>query len=99
MAGFQRDLNIESEVRFWEHVSTCFWEVLLQQDIGKFHNGNQNELHKDLFSLIFSFSNPNNDAENKFDSKFTEKVKQIYSHTIPIYDIDEPSPFESEKSG
>ena len=93
--GFQRDLNIESEIRFWEHVSTCFLEIILQQDIEKSYLGKEGEIHRDLFNLLFSIAQPDDNSNSKFESDFVEKVKSIYSYKMPIYDIEESSFFEN----
>ncbi len=39
--GFKRDLNIEKEIRFWEHISTCFLELLFHEKLRKSIKGKE----------------------------------------------------------
>lgn len=97
MDGFQRDLNIEEEIRYWEHISTCFLEIIVQPELKESHLGETESIYQDIFSLINSLhhSGKKNDKEPKFSSEFINKVNKIISYNIPIYDIEEESPFET----
>ncbi|UWY26990.1 toll/interleukin-1 receptor domain-containing protein [Flavobacterium sp. TR2] len=95
--GFQRDLNIENEVRYWEHISSCFLEIIVDPEMFKLYKRERENFYKDVFQLLFlinnSDSSQNNFLEN-FDSEFIEKASDIFSHNIPIYDFDEELPFK-----
>lgn len=95
MDGFKRDLNIESEIRYWEHVSTCFLELLTQHDLTKSYLGDTTNIYEDLFSMLFEISHSTQKADKKslFEPNFIEKAKEIWQHSIPIYDIEEQLPF------
>ena len=94
MNGFQRDLNIETEIRYWEHLSTCFLELFTQHDLSKLHLGKREDIYKNLFSLLFeiSHSQKNEEKEPLFELSFESKAKEIWKHSIPIYDIKEKLP-------
>lgn len=98
MDGFKRDLNIESEIRYWEHMSTCFLELLTQHDLSKAHKGDKENIYKDLFSMLFEINGSTSKTEKKilFESDFKEKAKEIWQHSVPIYDIEEKLPFEEK---
>lgn len=98
MDGFKRDLNIESEIRYWEHMGTCFLELLTRHDLRKAHKGDKENIYKDIFSMLFDISGTTSERENKilFESDFKEKAKEIWQHTVPIYDIEEDLPFKEK---
>lgn len=98
MDGFQRDLNIEREIRFWEHLSTCFLELVTQHNLSESHLGDTDNIYKDLFSLLFEIGHSNSQEEKEplFESSFIEKAKEIWQHSIPIYDIEEELPIDKE---
>lgn len=93
--GFQRDMNIENEVRFWEHISTCFLEIIVDPEMFEKYKGEREEFYHDVFNLLFNI----NDSKfpEKFNPEFVEKVKNIYSYNLPIYDFKEELPFEKYK--
>ena len=95
MNGFQRDLNIESEIRYWEHLSTCFLELLTQHNLTKSHLGKTEDIYKHLFSLLFEIGHSTNKTDKipLFEADFEEKAKEIWRNSLPIYDIDEKLPF------
>lgn len=90
--GFQRDMDIENEVRFWEHISTCFLEIIVDTEMFEKHKGERDEFYNDVFNLLFDIDGPK--FSEKFNSESVEKVKNIYSYNIPIYDFEEELPFE-----
>ena len=100
MDGFMRDLNVEQEIRFWEHVSTCFLELLVQPDLSESHKGQSEETYQDIFALIFAIQHNNETSEimKKFKPEFIQKAKEIISYNIPVYDIDEELPFSDKES-
>jgi len=91
--GFQRDLNIESEVRYWEHISTCFLEIVVDPEMFKQYNGSREKFYADVFELLFSI-NDKRRMSSKFSSKFIKKVKNILSYPFPVYDFKEELQFE-----
>jgi hypothetical protein len=89
--GFQRDLNIENEIRHWEHISTCFLEIIVDPEMFELYKGSREEFYSDVFDLLFDLDNKK--FPKKFDAKFIKKAKEIYSCNMPIYDFDEELPF------
>ena len=89
--GFQRDMNIETEIRHWEHFSTCFLKIIVDPQMFKLYKGTREEFYKDVFDLLFCIREIK--TAQKFISKFIKKAKNIYSYTIPIYDFKEKLPF------
>lgn len=96
MDGFQRDLNIESEIRYWEHLSTCYLELLNQHDLSGSYTGKKKNLQKDLFSLLLLMSYQKQDNSNTtfFEQNFIKIAFDVWNQNIPIYDIKEDSPFK-----
>lgn len=94
MEGFQRDLHIEREIRFWEHLSTCFLELLTQHNLLEFHIGEKENVYKDLFSLLLELNHQKEKNENKvlFKKEFIDIAIEVWKHNIPIYDIEEKFP-------
>ena len=92
--GFQRDLNIESEVRYWEHISTCFLEIIVDPEMFILYRGTREDFYEDVFNLLFDIEN-SKDLQ-KFEKEFLEKVKNIYSYNLPAYDFDEELLFEKK---
>lgn len=97
MDGFRRELNVESEVLFWEHVSSCFLELITQINTSDAHIGEEKEFYNDLFKLVFSILQAG--EAGKFGTKFTEefvlKAIEICHSKLPVYDIEELNPFEN----
>lgn len=92
--GFQRDINIENEVRYWEHISTCFLEIIVDSEMFKLYKGSREEFYSDVFDLLFDFDNKK--FTKKFNDDFIDKVKEICTYNMPIYDFDEELPFEKK---
>lgn len=92
--GFQRDLNIESEIRFWERIAACFLEIILDPEMFKSYKHEFSDFYEDVFSFLFDIENP--EFSEKFDSKFIEKAKNIFLHYLPAYDYDEELPFQKK---
>lgn len=90
--GFQRDMNVETEIRHWEHISTCFLEIIVDPEMFEQYNGSREEFYTDVFDLLFCIREIK--SSKKFSPKFIKKVKNIYSYTLPIYDFDEELPFQ-----
>ena len=90
--GFQRDLNIENEIRYWEHISTCFLEMIVDPKMFELYIGTREKFYEDLFNLLCDIGNQ--ESNDNFESKFIEKAKEIYSYNLPLYDFDEKLPFE-----
>ncbi|HVD99436.1 MAG TPA: toll/interleukin-1 receptor domain-containing protein [Cytophagaceae bacterium] len=96
MDGFQRDLNIEQEVRYWEHISTCFLEIITQHNIFDSYTGNNKSIYKDLFALLLGINHfDTKKMEKKFGQKLVENIKEIWKHNFPIYEIEEELPFKN----
>lgn len=95
MSGFQRDLNMEDQIRHWEHLSTCFLELITQPDLLQSHLGKMENIYEDLFSLLLVIGFPKNmrGKELLFKSDFEEKVKEIWENSLPVYDIEEDLPY------
>jgi hypothetical protein len=93
--GFQRDMNIESEVSYWEHISTCFLEIIVDPEMFKLYRGSEEKFYTDVFNLLFDIDN--SEISEKFDSVFIEKVKNIYSYNLPVYDFDDELPFSKQE--
>ena len=92
--GFQRDFNIESEIRFWEHLATTFLEIILQPKMREFYIGEEKEYYKNIFALLFDFNDQN--ITKFFKTDFIEKAKKIYSYNLPSYDFKEELPFKDK---
>ncbi|RZK38630.1 MAG: toll/interleukin-1 receptor domain-containing protein [Pedobacter sp.] len=95
--GFRRELHVESEVLFWEHVSSCFLELITQLKAEDAHIGDKTEIYNDLFKLVFSILQAG--GAGKFGDKFTEEFVstaiEICHSTFPVYDIEETNPFDN----
>ncbi len=89
--GFQRDMNVESEIRYWEHLSACFLEIIVDPEMFNLYKGSREEFYPDVFNLLFSISEAK--TSKKFCSKFIKKAKDIYSHILPYYDFEEELPY------
>jgi len=81
--GFQRDLNIEREIRYWEHISTCFLEIIVSPDMFNLYKGEKEHFYEKVFNLLFDFSDK--ETAEFFDKKFIKVAKSIYSHALPLY--------------
>lgn len=98
--GFQRDMNVENEIRYWEHISTCFLEIIVEPEMFKLYKGVREKFYEDVFQLIFQIDNLrfSKDEDFKFsenfDSEFIKKATNIFSNNIPTYDFEEELPFE-----
>lgn len=90
--GFQRDMNIESEVRYWERISSSFLEIILDPEMFEGYKNEREEFYKDVFDFLFDIENST--ASDKFNAKFIEKAKNILTHYIPAYDFKEDLPFQ-----
>ncbi|HEX5153627.1 MAG TPA: hypothetical protein VFW07_19395 [Parafilimonas sp.] len=86
-------MNIETEVRNWEHISACFLEIIVDPEMFKQYSGSREEFYTDVFDLLFCIREIK--SSKKFSRKFIAKVKNIYSYTQPIYDFDEELPFKN----
>jgi hypothetical protein len=95
MDGFQRDMNVETEIRHWEHISTCFLEIIVDPEMFKQYKGSREEFYSDVFDLLFCIREIK--TSKKFSAKFIKKAKDIYSYTLPIYDFDDELPFKNRK--
>ncbi len=96
--GFQRDLNYETEIKYWERLSSCFMELITQHDINESYTGTEKNIYQELFQLLFEISNDMDESDRKkiklFKPKFVEMAREIWQYNMPIYDIEEELPFD-----
>ena len=92
--GFKRDMNMEMEIRHWEHISTCFLEIIVDPEMFEQYKGKREDYYTDVFDLLFCIKEIK--SSKYFTSKFIKKVKNIYTHKLPIYDFIENLSFENK---
>lgn len=95
MDGFQRDMNIESEIRYWERISTCFLEVIVDPEMFENYNGQREEFYNDVFQFLMDTDD--SESNKKFTKDFVEKATGLLHHYVPPYDFDEELPFEGRE--
>lgn len=94
--GFKRDAHPSKEVAYWERVAAVYQEYLAMT-----HNLTVQQ-HKDVFNLIFFLGLGDCGSEiEKLSAGLPEGaldvLLRLYAHDEPVYDFDEPSPFNDEE--
>jgi hypothetical protein len=95
--GFKRDLNIESQVRLWEHISTGFLEVIFiyQSDVKAGYHGSKERVYANVFDLIFRLTfGGAPDPEHHFKAAFIKKVRETLAWKVPPFDLEEAFPVD-----
>jgi hypothetical protein len=89
--GFKRDAHPSREIMHWEHLAAVYLEYTTMTP------NLDAEQHKRVFQVVSSLGDSDEEAAEKFAASLPAdaliKLRELISHTEPVYDIDEKLPF------
>lgn len=99
MDGFKRDLIFEGELIYWEHLASCFTELVSMKSTMDAYKGD-GDFCEDLFKLLFFIKDAEIYKKLGFTPQFIKQAIYVWQNTFPIYEIeDNPKEIFGDENG